>query len=185
MPPPRLFLVLTNISKKPNLVILLRCCCLYSIPVVVVGAPKLFEAVWAHLPSTVKDLCFFKDSDLQSFADLDFYVFCPNTFPPSLPSPSSPSSSSTLPPPPSPEEYGEKFVKLQNVNELLTVLNGGSPVSILGIEIPSSTTQKITPLDELPPILTSTALMLGNEGAGMSPKQVSVCDEFVYIKQYR
>lgn len=37
------------------------------------------------------------------------------------------------------------------------------------------------------PCLTSgpTAFMLGNEGQGLSPKQMALCDSFVYIPQVR
>lgn len=167
--PPRLFLVLTNISKKPNVLTLMKTCLLYSIPIVVVGAPKLFEAVYTHLPESVKRRTYFKGCDVAVFAASEFFIYCPNA--------SRPGESS--------ENFRERnVVRLQNVGELLATLNGGDPVKILGIEIPSSTTQKITALDEHPPVSSSTALMLGNEGAGMSPKQVSLCDEFVYIKQY-
>ncbi|GMH61215.1 hypothetical protein TrRE_jg9019 [Triparma retinervis] len=147
----------------------MKTCLLYSIPVVVIGAPKLFEAVYAHLPESVRSRTHFKGSNVGNFAASEFFIYCPNASPPGE----------------SGEEYREKnVVRLQNVGEVLAMLNGSDPVKILGIEIPSSTTQRITALDEHPPVTMSTALMLGNEGAGMSPKQVSVCDEFVYVKQY-
>ncbi|KAL9185851.1 hypothetical protein ACHAXT_003628 [Thalassiosira profunda] len=52
-------------------------------------------------------------------------------------------------------------------------------IPILGVEIdPSSVNLE----DE--PFATSTAFMMGNEGSGMTAKQMSVCDGFLRISQY-
>lgn len=34
------------------------------------------------------------------------------------------------------------------------------------------------------PFTTDTAFMMGNEGTGLSPKQLALCDSFVYIPQH-
>eukprot|EP00898_Chlorokybus_atmophyticus_P006855 jgi/Chlat1/7170/Chrsp57S06840 len=51
--------------------------------------------------------------------------------------------------------------------------------TICGIEIVDSA----RPVQEHP-FQGSTAFLLGNEGSGLSSKQMAICDEFVYIQQY-
>lgn len=52
-------------------------------------------------------------------------------------------------------------------------------IPIIGIEIdPASVTL------EQQPFRTSTAFMMGNEGQGMTSKQMAICDGFVRIEQY-
>ncbi|XP_053991218.1 23S rRNA (guanosine(2553)-2'-O)-methyltransferase RlmP-like isoform X3 [Hylaeus volcanicus] len=55
----------------------------------------------------------------------------------------------------------------------------GDKVKVCGIEI-NETAKPVS----CHPFSGSTAFMLGNEGTGMSEKQVTFCDEFVYIPQY-
>mmetsp|Transcript_7388 Transcript_7388/g.17204 ORF Transcript_7388/g.17204 Transcript_7388/m.17204 type:complete len:196 (-) Transcript_7388:488-1075(-) len=50
---------------------------------------------------------------------------------------------------------------------------------ILGVEIDESSVNL-----ESEPFASSTAFMMGNEGSGMSPKQMAACDGFVRISQY-
>lgn len=50
---------------------------------------------------------------------------------------------------------------------------------IVGVEI----TPEALPIDSHP-FSGPTAFILGNEGQGLSPKQVAMCDSFVYIPQY-
>lgn len=52
-------------------------------------------------------------------------------------------------------------------------------IPIMGVEIEPSS---INLEDE--PFSTSTAFMMGNEGSGMTEKQMSVCDGFLRISQY-
>ena len=39
-------------------------------------------------------------------------------------------------------------------------------------------------LRDIQPYTGPTAFMLGNEGQGMTPRQMALCDKFVYISQY-
>ena len=78
----RLFFILTNISKKPNLVTLLKSCKLYAIPIIIIGGAKLFESVYKILPPHVADVVFFRDSHVGTFVNMDFYVYAPNAAPP-------------------------------------------------------------------------------------------------------
>ncbi|EED88107.1 predicted protein, partial [Thalassiosira pseudonana CCMP1335] len=49
----------------------------------------------------------------------------------------------------------------------------------IGVEIDSSAKNL-----ETEPFFTSAAIMMGNEGSGMSSKQMSLCDGFVRISQF-
>ena len=55
-----------------------------------------------------------------------------------------------------------------------------STIQILGVEIDPSSIN----LEQDDVFTTSTAFMMGNEGQGMTTKQMSVCDGFVRISQY-
>ncbi len=54
-----------------------------------------------------------------------------------------------------------------------------STIQIIGVEIDPSSVNL-----ENEPFTTSTAFMMGNEGQGMTSKQMSMCDGFVRISQY-
>ena len=53
------------------------------------------------------------------------------------------------------------------------------PIPIIGIEIDPSSVSL-----EQQSFRTSTAFMMGNEGQGMTSKQMAICDGFVRIEQY-
>ena len=55
-----------------------------------------------------------------------------------------------------------------------------STIQILGVEIDPSSIN----LEQEDVFTASTAFMMGNEGQGMTTKQMSVCDGFVRISQY-
>ena len=59
-----------------------------------------------------------------------------------------------------------------------------APVRIVGVEIDNSSLnlEDDAPFESHPS--SSVAFMLGNEGSGMTAKQMSVCDGFVRISQY-
>jgi len=59
-----------------------------------------------------------------------------------------------------------------------------SPVRIVGVEIDNSSLnlEDDAPFESHPS--SSVAFMMGNEGSGMTAKQMSVCDGFVRISQY-
>ena len=167
----RRFLILTNINKRSNIIMILKTSFLYNVSVVVVGMVKAIESVLKSIPGNVK--LYWRGQEEQVRADGGFWIYVPNNDDPACRCGDDAAK-------------GKKNdLKLENVSDLLRRLNSSSEVKILGIEIPSSETQKkVTSLNSLPPLQTATALMLGNEGSGMSPKQLSVCDDFVYIKQY-
>ena len=52
-------------------------------------------------------------------------------------------------------------------------------IPILGVEIDPTSINL-----EKEPFTTSTCFMMGNEGSGMTTKQMSVCDGFIRISQY-
>lgn len=52
-------------------------------------------------------------------------------------------------------------------------------VPVIGVEIDSSAKNL-----ETEPFFTSAAIMMGNEGSGMTSKQMSLCDGFVRISQF-
>ena len=52
-------------------------------------------------------------------------------------------------------------------------------IPIVGVEIDPSSVNL-----EGEPFTTSVAFMMGNEGSGMTAKQMSVCDKFIRISQY-
>ena len=57
--------------------------------------------------------------------------------------------------------------------------NQRQAMPILGVEIDESSVNL-----ESEPFASSTAFMMGNEGSGMSSKQMAACDGFVRISQY-
>ena len=66
----------------------------------------------------------------------------------------------------------DSMIKSSNTEEKRTI-------QILGVEIdPASVNLEIEPFS------SCTAFMMGNEGQGMTSKQMSVCDGFVRISQY-
>ena len=67
-----------------------------------------------------------------------------------------------------------------NNSSLLQKSNSHKPtIQIMGVEIDPSSVNL-----EQEPFTNSTAFMMGNEGQGMTSKQMSVCDGFVRISQY-
>ena len=66
------------------------------------------------------------------------------------------------------------------VNNSIQKSNNSKPtIQIIGVEIDPSSVNL-----ENEPFTNSTAFMMGNEGQGMTKKQMSVCDGFVRISQY-
>mmetsp|Transcript_11749 Transcript_11749/g.17765 ORF Transcript_11749/g.17765 Transcript_11749/m.17765 type:complete len:212 (-) Transcript_11749:240-875(-) len=65
-------------------------------------------------------------------------------------------------------------------NNSIQKSNNSKPtIQIIGVEIDPSSVNL-----ENEPFTNSTAFMMGNEGQGMTKKQMSVCDGFVRISQY-
>ncbi|XP_053991217.1 23S rRNA (guanosine(2553)-2'-O)-methyltransferase RlmP-like isoform X2 [Hylaeus volcanicus] len=73
--------------------------------------------------------------------------------------------------------FGHKLTVCESFDHVRRCL--GDKVKVCGIEI-NETAKPVS----CHPFSGSTAFMLGNEGTGMSEKQVTFCDEFVYIPQY-
>ena len=80
-------------------------------------------------------------------------------------------------------------IHLPDVKALISS-NLGLPTVLLGVEIPPDD-RPATSVDRLdPPPATwggeaALVLMLGNEGSGMTEKQLKCCDEFLFINQVR
>ncbi len=67
-----------------------------------------------------------------------------------------------------------------NASEKRSNSSSESTIQILGVEIDPSSIN----LEQEDVFTASTAFMMGNEGQGMTTKQMSVCDGFVRISQY-
>ncbi|KAL7457948.1 hypothetical protein ACHAWC_011269 [Mediolabrus comicus] len=67
-----------------------------------------------------------------------------------------------------------------NATEKASSSGEKSTIQILGVEIDPSSIN----LEQEDVFTASTAFMMGNEGQGMTTKQMSVCDGFVRISQY-
>lgn len=74
----------------------------------------------------------------------------------------------------------QKMIQDVGNNKSIQISNNSKPtIQIIGVEIDPSSVNL-----EHEPFATSTAFMMGNEGQGMTSKQMSVCDGFVRISQY-
>lgn len=130
--PPKLSLIVSNISKKNNIkTLLVNAACFGAVEVMVVGQPKL---------------------DLEELCSLAFGAA---GVPPSM--------------------QIKRFSTLEECRR--HVLESGG--CICGIEILSSA-REVT----RHPFRGDTALLLGNEGTGLSSSQLRACDHFVYIAQH-
>jgi len=73
-----------------------------------------------------------------------------------------------------------KFDKLEEcIAHIKSIQTSPTPIQVLGVEIDKSSINL-----ETEPFIGSTAFMMGNEGSGMTTKQMSVCDGFIRISQY-
>eukprot|EP01038_Epipyxis_sp_PR26KG_P004289 gene4289-6080_t len=73
------------------------------------------------------------------------------------------------------------FKHFLNSSEALAYLKNEHSCTILGIEIME---QAISILDYEFNVTKNYAFVFGNEGGGLSIKQRSICDDFIYIPQY-
>eukprot|EP00985_Skeletonema_marinoi_P031323 scaffold37627_cov139-Skeletonema_marinoi.AAC.1 len=73
----------------------------------------------------------------------------------------------------------EQQVQDVDNNSIQNSNNSKPTIQIIGVEIDPSSVNL-----ENEPFTNSTAFMMGNEGQGMTKKQMSVCDGFVRISQY-
>ena len=72
-----------------------------------------------------------------------------------------------------------RFRHLPTLEDAVSYLRHERGCDIIGVEIVDGADR----VHERP-FRGNTAFMLGNEGAGLSEKQISLCDRFVYIPQY-
>ena len=79
---------------------------------------------------------------------------------------------------------GKADEKNEGENDDNNDINDAPPVRIVGVEIDKSSLnlEDDAPFKSHP--YSSVAFMMGNEGSGMTAKQMSVCDGFVRISQY-
>jgi tRNA G18 (ribose-2'-O)-methylase SpoU len=68
------------------------------------------------------------------------------------------------------------FASLAAMREYVTETRGGR---VVGVEILPTAVDVTTH-----PFVGPTAFLLGNEGSGLSPQQMAVCDSFIYIPQF-
>ena len=67
----------------------------------------------------------------------------------------------------------------ENGNQTTTTAATKPTIQIVGVEIDNTSINL-----EHEPFTSSVAFMMGNEGSGMTKKQMSICDSFVRISQH-
>ncbi|CAL0307247.1 unnamed protein product [Lupinus luteus] len=72
-----------------------------------------------------------------------------------------------------------RFRHFHSLNDARTFLKDDRDCDICGVEI----TNDAVPVNQHP-FNKNTAFLLGNEGTGLSPKEIQICDFFVYIPHY-
>jgi hypothetical protein len=81
--------------------------------------------------------------------------------------------------------YNKDDINLKTVQAYLQSIYNVAKIDVLGIEIiPPFDTRPSYTMRTLPVFCTPKLVMLGNEGSGMTDKQIDACDEFVVVEQY-
>lgn len=166
-------LLLTNISKRPNALAILRTCLAFGIPVVVHGMHNLVP----HILNLYNKLCDVPASFGPGSAGLTPLNIINCMVDPTAAAP----FVSRVP--------RESKVHLEDVKAII-VANTTRSVKLCAIEIPDLEKYKdkmILPVDELKVDTfedDDVLLMLGNEGSGCSEKQLGISDCFLWCKQF-
>lgn len=157
------YLIITNISKRQNVKNLLQLAAAYGCPAVfVVGMKKLFEfdpdAERTDVPTAMREGMRRGRMKVIKFDKLEECVEHIKSIPCYAISSDGGGS------------------ERDNSDDASTTK---STIPIIGVEIDDSSRN----LEE-EPFASSVAFMMGNEGSGMTAKQMSVCDGFIRISQY-
>lgn len=151
---PTPYLILTNISKRQNIKKLLQIAAAYGCPTIFVVGQRKFE--------------FNLDDDVEEGRTTEIPATIQNGL-----------------------RAGNmkiiRFDKLEKCiehiksmdNIMSTDATDKTTIPIIGVEIDNSSVNL-----EGEPFTSSVAFMMGNEGSGMTDKQMSVCDGFIRISQY-
>mmetsp|Transcript_28689 Transcript_28689/g.60857 ORF Transcript_28689/g.60857 Transcript_28689/m.60857 type:complete len:285 (-) Transcript_28689:164-1018(-) len=194
---PTPYLIITNISKRRNIQSLLQIAISFGCPIIFVVGQKAFDfdPHGADIPTVIKDVIRCGRVKIIRFDSLEECVWHIKSLPcavvvggedcsefdvendtsaiaaaaaaPTTPGTSSEMISNATPPPPQPKSNCSSITKHKQT------------IQIIGVEI-DNTSQNL----ENEPFTTSVAFMMGNEGSGMTAKQMSFCDGFVRISQY-
>ena len=170
---PSPYIILTNVQKRQNIKNILLSSAAFGVPIIFVVGQKKFDfdasSPTTDLPPALVD--YVKLGKMQ-IARLDSLDECVTTIKQMYCC----------------EEMRQQIMEGQkmqqcsnddthNLHEQRNDLNDSIP--ILGIEIDPSSISL-----EQQSFRTSTAFMMGNEGQGMTAKQMAICDGFVRIEQY-
>ncbi|KAL7533346.1 hypothetical protein ACHAXR_006416, partial [Thalassiosira sp. AJA248-18] len=171
---PTPYLIITNISKRQNVKNLLQLAAAYGCPTIFVVGQKAFEfdpdaeGGGTDLPSTIQNGVRNGKMNIVKFDKLEQCVEHIK----SIPCCNDNEKMAT-------EKDCCSTSESDNAGANNAILIPKPTIPIIGVEIDNSSLN----LEE-EPFTSSVAFMMGNEGSGMSEKQMSVCDGFIRISQY-
>ena len=152
---PTPYLIITNISKRQNIKSLLQLAVAYGIQTIFVVGQRAFN--FDLIDSIVQE----DDGTTTKTTTIDI--------PPTIQDHIRNNKLKIL-----------KFDKLEEcITHIKSIQTSPTQIQVLGVEIDKSSINL-----ETEPFIGSTAFMMGNEGSGMTEKQMSVCDGFIRISQY-
>ena len=158
---PKCYIIITNISKKPNVRSLLLLAAAFGIRTIFVAGQKKFDFSAAEgssstdLPHQLRAMVRDGQMDIVRFDRLDECIAHIKSI------------------------GAEDDDAIDEVGAGACNRQQRRPIRVVGVEIdPSSEDVEGEPFEG------DTAFMMGNEGQGMNEKQMSLCDGFVKIAQY-
>jgi len=162
---PKAYLILTNISKRQNVKNLLQLAAAYGVQTIFVVGQRAFEfdpdaEGGTDVPSALQNVIRSGKIKIIKFDKLEQCVQHVKSLPCDDVTVNTDGCDGTK------NKNDEKPKK--------------RTIPILGVEIDDSAVN----LEEEPFTTSSIAFMMGNEGSGMTEKQMSVCDGFIRISQY-
>mmetsp|Transcript_14300 Transcript_14300/g.21659 ORF Transcript_14300/g.21659 Transcript_14300/m.21659 type:complete len:226 (-) Transcript_14300:242-919(-) len=153
----RLYLIITNIAKKPNIKSLLRTAVAFGCQTIFVAGQRKFNFDHntddSDVPTNLKPLM---SSGLLRIVKFDKLEEC--------------------------VKHIKSLDQKQDQQQQQQQQQGGT-IRILGVEIDEAAVD-VEEMVTTNSFQGDTAFMMGNEGSGMNEKQMSLCDGFVKIKQY-
>ena len=169
---PTAYIILTNVQKKQNIKNILLSSAAFGVPIVFVVGQKKFNfdasSSSTDLPPALID--YVKNGGMQivRFESLEECaahikgMYCCDEMRRRVE-----------------KEMPQKCSKNDDNSNHFKSGNLCGSIPIIGIEIDPASVSL-----EQQPFITSTAFMMGNEGQGMTTKQMAICDGFVRIEQY-
>ena len=163
---PTPYLIITNISKRQNVKNLLQLAAAYGCPTIFVVGQRAFEfdpdSEKTDIPTMIQQGVRDGKMNIIKFDKLEECVAHIKSLPCSLIDTTSFKSTNN----------GDDTTNTETKTTI--------PIPIIGVEIDNSSLN----LEAEPFTTSSVAFMMGNEGSGMSEKQMRSCDGFVRISQY-